>query len=118
MFFNLYYLNYCTKIELILGCLLSEETKSSQQISKIKRYKFRPSIDSYIISTIKLNQVLRDKTPFEEVDFFRKSKRKNAKKLKINRGNYPKITTDEDARFHLKQFISIMAIHCGFNSKF
>ena len=95
----------------------SEENKNSKQLSKIKRYKFRPSIDSYIISTIKLNQVLKDKTPFEEVDFFLKSKRKSAKKLKSNGEIFPKINTDEDARFYLKKFVSTMAIHCGFTRK-
>lgn len=97
--------------------ILSEENTTSKQISKIKRYKFRPSLDSYIISTIKLNQVLKDKTPFEQVDFFLKSKRKNPKKLKSTRGKIPQINTDEDARFYLKQFISIMSIHCGFTRK-
>ncbi|CAF1068702.1 unnamed protein product [Brachionus calyciflorus] len=93
----------------------NQNEKSPNEQTKDKKYKFRPSIDSYIINTIKLNQVLKDKVPFEEIDFFLKSKRKNPKKLKSTKSTLPKVNTDEDAKVYLKQFISIMSIHCGFS---
>ena len=78
--------------------------------------QLQPSIDSYIINTIKLNQILNSNVPFERVDFFVKSK--SCEQISSKRKQAPKaarVNTDEEARHFLKQFVIIMCLHCGFD---
>ncbi len=75
-------------------------------------YKFQPSIDSYIINTIKLNQILKNRISFDQVEFFSK---RNSKNEKRSNRNSILIKKDDDARDSLKKFICIMCIHSGFN---
>jgi hypothetical protein len=76
-----------------------------------KKSHFQPHIDSYIVNTIKLNQLLKSNEPFESVDFFKKNNTKcdqNEQKKQIT------IHSDNDAHKYLKDFIVIMCMHCGF----
>jgi hypothetical protein len=85
----------------------SEQTKTS----------LRPSIDSYIINTIKLNQLLKNQVAFDQVDFFLKkpaNKSNNSASKKLAK---LRVNNDQDARYYMKQFITIMSLHCGFVGK-
>lgn len=74
-------------------------------------YKIQPSIDSYIINTIKLNQILKNRISFDQIEFFSNMNLKNENKNKKT----ILVKTDQDARDSLKKFICIMCIHSGFN---
>jgi hypothetical protein len=79
------------------------------------KIQLRPSIDSYIINTIKLNQILNYKIPFEQVDFFTKKKMsKTETGKKMDRKNI-RVNNDQVVRHYLKKFVTVLSLHCGFN---
>ena len=104
---------------------LSHSHVSHSYDSKHSRKKFtsnstnlRPSIDSYIINTIKLNQILKNDVPIEQIDFFfQKQNKKSHKKQATDKAQTLHITNDQEARHYMKQFIVIMSLHCGFVGK-
>jgi hypothetical protein len=101
-----------------LSNLASYQTRNGDKQSdaaavdqKPAKISLQPSIDSYIINTIKLNQILKNQVPFDQVDFFFK---KPAKKTISKKQAKIRVSNDEDARHYMKQFITIMSLHCGF----
>lgn len=78
---------------------------------KQTQINLQPTIDSYIINTIKLNRILNSGLDFDQIEFF-----SNKSKLK-ERTTQKKpviVNTDKDARHVLRQFITVMSIHTGF----
>ena len=84
-------------------------------------------IDSYIINTIRLNQILKNRVPFDQVDLFKRSTSlktepsSNNGKSKSNSRSKSRsarrglvIETNEQAHVYLKQFITIMCLHIDF----
>jgi hypothetical protein len=109
------------------GKIATEISNKNQREQKIKLY---PNIDSYVINTIKLNQLLKENFTFDQIDAFFKSKKKKGKIVseKANKNkqkNLPKnkktttITThsNESARSSLWQFVVVMSLHAGFDGK-
>ena len=91
-----------------------KKTEKKSFENKNVQTNLQPSIDSYIINTIKLNRILKNNLTFEQIECFNN---KSAKKSK----NFTKsiiINTDEEARQALKQFVIIMSLHSGFTGKF
>jgi len=82
--------------------------------------RLQPSIDSYIVNTIKLNKILRNQVSFDQIDFFTRPTKKAIKfkateKSKISRRQ--EVLSSKDVRECLKNFIVIMSLHCGLTSK-
>jgi hypothetical protein len=76
------------------------------------------TIDSYIVNTIKLNQILKKRTSFDQVEFFKRSLKQNSR-AKNDQNVAPAVTinSDEQARFYLKQFVTVMCLHIDFTGK-
>ena len=118
------------KLNQILNISASNKKSSKTENDQIKKepsskltdnkeaknvYRLQPTIDSYIINTIKLNEILKNRVSFDQVDFFVKKKcKKDEKKPKTQIKPKKIINSDDDARSYLKQFIIIMSIHSGF----
>jgi hypothetical protein len=93
-------------------------------------FNLQPSIDSYIMNTIKLNEILKNNISFDQVDFFKKQstnstqQQQQQKQQQSTTSPRPdidlemKITSDDDARVILRKFITIMAMHSGFTRLF
>ena len=70
------------------------------------------------LNTIKLNQILKNDVPIEQIDFFfQKQNKKSHKKQATDKAQTLHITNDQEARHYMKQFIVIMSLHCGFVGK-
>ena len=98
-----------------------ETSSSDHQIylksDKQTQIKLQPSIDSYVINTIKLNRILNSGLGFDKIEHFsnnRQSMNNNAKNNDKKVAKQRTIRTDNDARINLKQFITVMSIHSGF----
>jgi hypothetical protein len=77
----------------------------------------QPFIDSYIINTIKLNQILKSGVSFDQVDFF--TNRQPQKKANNRKQVVPvTVNNDEDARHYMRQFVTIMCMHAGFTGRY
>lgn len=101
-----------------LNKIKSSDNKTNRTAKKGKTLKeqqtqlnLQPSIDSYIINTIKLNRILNNDLTFDQIEYFatktNNNEKRSIKKLKS-------IRTDNEARNELKQFIMVMCIHTGF----
>lgn len=96
-----------------------EKTKIlKQRTDKQTQINLQPSIDSYIINTIKLNWILTSGRSFDQISYFSNKPKEVKSECTKQRKNAIQIHTDNDARHHLKQFISVMSIHCGFTGEF
>ena len=86
-------------------------------------HRLEPTIDSYIVNTIKLNKILRNQVSFDKIEFFTRSTKKTkcesakttmkSKKSTIKEPNL----SNKEVRECLKNFIVLMSLHCGLNSK-
>lgn len=79
-----------------------------------------PLIDSYIVNTIKLNQIVKNRVMFDQVELFKKwntAKNKSGQEKKDNLSSST-IKTNEELRFYLRQFITIMCLHIDFTGWF
>lgn len=97
----------------------ADNNQASSSSSSTTNLKIRPNIDSYIINTIKLNQLLRNRITFEQVDsFFARSNAQNNNKQsnRTVKSSQPRVESDQDARHYMRQFIVILCLHSGFNS--
>ena len=77
---------------------------------KAFRVTLQPSVDSYIINTIKLNRLLKQNVTFDRLTFPSKKKKKPSSSSYVS-----KISSDDEARFHLRRFAKIMLLHGGFD---
>ncbi len=86
-----------------------------EKFNKETQINLQPGIESYIINTIKLNKILSSGLGFDQIDYFtKKSKIQMPAKKETHHNKNPTINTDQEARKCLKQFITIMSMHCGF----
>ena len=110
----------------VSGKIVTEMSNKSQIA---KKNKLNPNIDSYIINTIKLNQLLKENYTFDKIDAFfkcKKAKKKgvsekanvNKHKQLVRKMKNPIIHSNESARSSLWQFVVIMSLHAGFDGKF
>ena len=95
-----------------------EESNKSKSTNAESTHRLEPTIDSYIVNTIKLNKILRNQVSFDKIEFFTRSSRKakstvKSKKSPLKESNL----SNKEVRECLKNFIVIMSLHCGLNSK-
>ena len=92
----------------------SSKIDNSRSEDKQTQINLQPTIDSYIINTIKLNRIINSGLAFDKIEYFTNKKtRQPEKRSKIKSRNIV-INSDKEARICLRQFITIMSIHCGF----
>jgi len=112
---------------------ISNESESGKKLKtvsiknqRVNTIKLNPHIDSYIINTIKLNQLLKENFTFDRIDAFFKSKKKKKKIVSENINKDQQsgmkikktiIHSNDSARSALWQFVVIMSLHTGFDGK-
>ena len=97
-----------------------ETCHQKQMVDKQTQINLQPTVDSYIVNTIKLNRLLNNGVTFDQIECFmsRKENKERLKKAARNKKKSCGINSEEELKRVLKEFVSVMCLHSGFESKF